>query len=358
LKEVRFVEVPEEVIGTHVWIDYNNNGEVDYWLEEEFELSVNGNYRRQNVWDILADIHWSWKTLFFVFFAVLMTIVRDIGYIIRIRLLTDKFLTWKRSFVTIMMWEFASAMSPGIVGGAAFAMFILNKEKVPMGRATAIVVSTAFLDNLFFVIAVPIIVTLVGLPIMLGDFSSDVSMGFAGVFWLGYALIVAVTALLFISLFYYPKFIKSILLFFAKLPLIKRYKEKLHQTGEDIVQTSREFSSRNFRFWLKAFGATLLSWIGRFLVINMILAAFLSIGLTDHLVVISKQFVLWIMMLVSPTPGASGVAEWGFTRVLGSFATSSLLISSLAILWRLIGYFPYLFIGSLMLPKWLKRRNN
>jgi uncharacterized protein (TIRG00374 family) len=146
------------------------------------------------------------------------------------------------------------------------------------------------------------------------------------------------------------------MMFFAKWPIIRRFRDKLEQVGSDIVLTSKEFSSRSFLFWLKVFGATLLSWTGRYLVINMILAAFLSFGIYEHLVILAKQFMLWVMMLISPTPGASGVAEWAFTKIMGSFATSALLISSLAILWRLISYFPYLFVGSLLLPRWLGKK--
>ena len=64
--------------------------------------------------------------------------------------------------------------------------------------------------------------------------------------------------------------------------------------------------------------------------------------------------MLWLLMMVSPTPGGSGVAEYAFGELLASFSTSAILIVGLAILWRLISYFPYLFIGAFILPRWLK----
>lgn len=356
LSEVRFVEVNADEIGTHIWQDSNNNGVVEHWLEDEFVPNEKGNFRKQSLSDILQEINWSAQSSLFILLAILMIVVRDIGYIIRIRLLTDKKLSWYRSFIVIMMWEFASALSPGVVGGAAVAMFILNREKIPMGRATALVVITAFMDNLFFVLCVPIVVMVVGYSVMFADFSGDISGGLITLFWLGYGVIVFVSLLLFISLFFQPRLIKSMLMLIAKLPFIKKYREDFRRTGDEIIITSKEFRGRSAKFWLGIFGATFLSWTGRYLVINMILAAFLSLGFYEHFVVLAKQFALWVIMLVSPTPGASGVAEWGFTRLLGSFATSALLISSLAILWRLISYFPYLFIGSLLMPRWLKKK--
>jgi uncharacterized protein (TIRG00374 family) len=353
---VRFVEVAQNETGTHKWVDSNENGIIEHWLEEEFVTSDKGAFRKQNISDILSEIQWSPQSTVFILLAILMIFIRDLGYIIRIRLLTDKKLSWYRSFIVIMMWEFASALSPGVVGGAAVAMFILNREKIPLGRATALVVITAFMDNLFFVLCVPIVVLIVGYSVMFADFSGDISGGLIALFWLGYSIIVGVSLLLFISLFFYPKLIKGILLLTARLPFIRKHRESFSKTGDEIIITSKEFRGRSAKFWLSIFGATFLSWTGRYLVINMILAAFLSLGFYEHFVVLAKQFALWVIMLISPTPGASGVAEWGFTKLLGSLASSALLISSLAILWRLISYFPYLFIGSLLMPRWLKKK--
>ena len=205
LNEVRFVEVATNEIGTHTWVDSNNNGTIEHWLEDEFEQASDGTFRKESISDIVKSIAWSKQSTLFLILAVLMIFIRDLGYIIRIRLLTDKKLSWHRSFIVIMMWEFASALSPGVVGGAAVAMFILNREKIPMGRATALVVITAFMDNLFFVICVPFIALLVGHSIMFDGFSGTLSEGLVSLFWLGYGLIVLVSWLLFVSLFFYPK---------------------------------------------------------------------------------------------------------------------------------------------------------
>lgn len=355
LNETRYVEIVDGEIGTHNWVDSNSNGEIEHWIEDEFTPSETGTFRKESITDIIKGISWSAESSLFIFLAIFMIFVRDLGYVIRIRLLTEKKLSWYRSFIVIMMWEFASALSPGVVGGAAVAMFILNREKIPLGRATALVVITAFMDNLFFVLCVPIIALLIGHSVMFDDFSGDYTQSLVTLFWTGYSLIFLVSVFLFLSLFFFPNLIKNVLILVARLPFIRKYRENLVRIGDEIMLTSQEFKGKSKRFWLSIFGATFLSWTGRYLVINMILAAFLSLGMYQHLVVLAKQFALWVIMLVSPTPGASGVAEWGFTALLGDFASSALLISSLAVLWRLISYFPYLFIGSFLMPRWLKK---
>jgi glycosyltransferase 2 family protein len=167
-----------------------------------------------------------------------------------------------------------------------------------------------------------------------------------------------VCLLLFLSIFLFPSLLKRLLSTLTKLPLLNRWHERALITGEEIRVTSGEFSTRRPGFWIRVFLSTMLSWTGRYLVINMVLMAFLPLSGLQHLLIFAKQFILWVLMLVSPTPGASGVAEWAFSELLGNLAPSALVIVSLAIVWRLISYFPYLFIGSVLLPRWLKKSRN
>ena len=60
------------------------------------------------------------------------------------------------------------------------------------------------------------------------------------------------------------------------------------------------------------------------------------------------------MMLVSPTPGGSGFAEYVFKEFLSSYIPVGGGIA-LALLWRLISYYPYLLIGAIVIPKWINK---
>ena len=65
------------------------------------------------------------------------------------------------------------------------------------------------------------------------------------------------------------------------------------------------------------------------------------------------------MMRVAPTPGGRGFAEYIFTNFrsgvipvgaaiqIGTAAVSALL-------WRLVTYYPYLIMGAVILPRWLR----
>ena len=124
----------------------------------------------------------------------------------------------------------------------------------------------------------------------------------------------------------------------------------MHETGTDLISTSRVFRKKSAAFWLKAFAATFFSWTARYWVVNFLLLAFFAID--GHILIFARQLVMWIMMLVSPTPGGSGFAEFVFSRYLGDFIPLGFAVV-MALVWRLVSYYPYLFIGAIMLPRWL-----
>ena len=348
LSKEQFIDDAEK--GTHAWVDSNANQKVDLSLPEEFVLSEEGNYRISTPNDLLRDVHFNGQAIFWLIMAFVCMVIRDLAYMLRIRILTKKFLSWRRSFFVIMIWEFASALSPGVVGGSAVAMFILNREGVKLGKSTAIIVVTTLMDNLVFVFLIPLVLIFIPLSVFF-DGNANLLTSF---FWIGYAIITGLSLFLFLSIFIWPNIITSLLRLMMKIPFLKRWRKAAVGMGNDIKVTAKEMQGESLSHWLKAFGATLLSWFGRYAVINCILQAFVSISLMDHVQILGKQLILWLVMMVSITPGGSGIAEFAFSELLAGFGASMLLLAVLAIIWRLISYFPYLFIGVYVLPNWLR----
>jgi uncharacterized protein (TIRG00374 family) len=301
------------------------------------------------------DVEWSFNSILWLFVAVLMMATRDVAYMYRIRVLTDYQLTWRRSFDVIMLWEFASALTPSVVGGSGVALFIVHKEGITVGKSTAVVMVTALMDELFYILTVPIIILLVGFsdlfPVSLERSFLGIRLGTIGLFILGYFFILLLTSIIGYAIFINPRGFKSTLLSIFKLKFLRRWRYGAIQVGDDIITTSKELKGKPIGFWAKAFGATLFSWTARYWVVNFMILAFLPVS--DHLLIYGRQLVMWVIMLISPTPGGSGVAEIAFSGFLGDFTLG--LSAMFALLWRLITYYPYLFIGSFVLPNWLKR---
>ncbi|MEJ7666254.1 MAG: hypothetical protein WKG07_45455 [Hymenobacter sp.] len=63
-------------------------------------------------------------------------------------------------------------MLPSAAGGTAAAPIILNKEGIPLGKALAYTIVTALLDNLYYVLMVPLVVVLAGKALYPHDLES------------------------------------------------------------------------------------------------------------------------------------------------------------------------------------------
>ena len=157
------------------------------------------------------------------------------------------------------------------------------------------------------------------------------------------------------AIFFRPRGFKWILLKVFSLPFLRKWRVQAGETGDEIMVTSKEYRHKPISFWLKAFGATFVSWTARFWVVNFIILAFVSVD--NHLLVYARQLVMWVILLISPTPGSTGVAELAFSRFLSLFIPLG-LAGTLAFIWRFISYYPYLFIGAIILPRWVKRTHS
>lgn len=312
--------------------------------------------------DVLGSLVFSWKAVFWLLIAWFCMICRDLGYIIRIRILSDKDLSWKQAFRVIMLWEFTSAITPSTVGGTAVALVFLHKEGISVGRSTSVVLATSFLDELYFVIMLPLILLLVGKSALFTTALQGTGISFLNELALftgiGYSIILIWVLLVGYGLFVNPAGISKIIIKIFSLPLLKRWKESAVSAGNDIVESSHELRKKPYSFWIKAMTATILSWTARYWVVNAIIVAFFTIN--DHFLIFARQLVTWIMMIISPSPGGSGFAE----LILGRYISDQIPVDpaiagsialAIAIIWRIISYYPYLVIGAMLVPGWIGR---
>lgn len=313
--------------------------------------------------DALSKLVFTWRSAFWILVAWLCMIGRDLGYIIRIRILSDNDLTWRQAFRVIMLWEFTSAITPSTVGGTAVAVVFLHKEGLSVGRSTAVVLATSFLDELYFVIMLPLMIILVGKDALFTTSLQGTGISFLNeltlISGIGYTVILIWVILVGYGLFFNPAGISSLINQIFCLPLLRRWKESAEKAGNDIIESSFELKKKPYQFWVKAVTATFLSWTSRYWVVNAILVAFFTVS--DHFLIFARQLVTWIMMIISPSPGGSGFAE----LILGRYITDQIPVDPLiagsvalaiAIIWRILSYYPYLLIGALIVPGWIEKK--
>lgn len=287
--------------------------------------------------------------------AILVILFRDAGYVYRIREITDRKLTWKRAIYVIILWEFASAVTPSVVGGTAVAIFILNKEGIKLGRAIAYVMVTAILDNLFFVIGAPIILFFAKGNIFpeskLLEMHLENSM--EAIFWISYSLYASYSVVMAAALFYKPRVFKWVLIKIFSIKWLRKWKHDAQEYGNQIIEASKELSGKKWSYWWPIILATIFIWSSRYLMLNALISAFVPLAAFEHVIIFARQVIMWIVMMISPTPGSSGTAEFFFGQFFTEFLANYTFVTS--ILWRLLSYYPYLILGAFFLPRWVKQ---
>lgn len=311
--------------------------------------------------DVFRSVVFSWNTLFWVFVAFLCMFGRDLGYIIRLRVFSGGQLSWAQAFRVIMLWEFTSAVTPSAVGGTSVAIIFIHKEGISVGRSSIMVMLTSFFDELYFVVMFPLMVLAVG-QAQLFDLAkmaeSTLTMSLVTIALIGYFLKLAWTLILSYGLFINPRGLKWLLLKIFKLKPLRRWYRSINDVGTDIILSSRELKSHGTGFWVKSVLSTFLSWSSRYLVANVLILAFF--GYADQVLLFARQLVMWIMMLIMPTPGGSGFAEYIFSHFLSDLmpVSGELQVAAgalIALVWRLVTYYPYLIAGAVIFPRWINR---
>ncbi|GHT15182.1 hypothetical protein AGMMS4956_14600 [Bacteroidia bacterium] len=303
-----------------------------------------------NLGDVLRQTDMSWRFMLFIVLAFLLMMGRDAGYTARLYVLSEGKISWLHCLRVILLWEFTSTVTPGAVGGTGIATLYIAKEGINVGKSSAIVMATSLLDEMYFVIMFPLLLLIISSDALFGTSTQ----GFITVALIGYCLKLGWVMLLVYGLFFNPRGLRWLFIKVFSLPLLRKWKQAAIKAGDDVVESAKDLRHKSIAFWGKAAGATILSWTSRYWVVNALFLAFFVVH--DHFLIFARQLVMWIMMLVSPTPGGSGFAEYVFKEFLGDLIPNAGLVVILALLWRFISYYMYLILGVLILPSWIRKK--
>lgn len=305
--------------------------------------------------DALSSLAFNSRSIAALCAAVLFMCFREFGLSWRFRVLTDRDLTWGQSLRTSLLCEFTSAITPTSAGGSAMSMFFMNREGIALGRGTSIMMTSLFIDEFFNLLLCPFILAMAPYDAIFG-FGGAFSDGVKASFWIVIGLIAVVTAILFWGTLARPEGFRRVVRRLFKLKWLGRWREKALKSADDMVQTGHDLRRHSARWWGEAFGSTAIIWIARFMVVNSLFAAFVPAA--SQVIVFARQFVVWTLLTVSPTPGGSGVSEWLFTNYYGDLIHDPSVALVIAVFWRLITYYSLLAIGAVMLPNYLRKTFN
>ncbi|GAB6009128.1 lysylphosphatidylglycerol synthase transmembrane domain-containing protein [Dysgonomonas reticulitermitis] len=315
-------------------------GVIIYMLAREFNFAD------------LKQISITGHAVFWIFIAFCFMLGRDAGFTIRYRYLTEKQLSWKQCIKVTLLAEFGTAITPSSVGGSSMAVIFLAKENIPVGRSTAMVFVTLLLDEMFFVVTFPVLLLFIPFHTLFSE-NTAFESGVLILFVVAYIIKMLLCTILITGLFFKPQAIRWLIIKLFRLPFLRRWHKSAAKAGDDLVVSAREIRGKSRSYWFPLVTATILSWSSRYLVVNAIFMAFFQVH--DNLLIFARQFIMWIVMVISPTPGGSGFSEFIFKQYLSEFIPLAGVVPLIILLWRLLTYYNYLFVGALIVPRWVKK---
>jgi uncharacterized protein (TIRG00374 family) len=285
------------------------------------------------------------------YYLVLITILAIspwIGHAFRIVMWSrwlDYPISFKSAFAIVMANDIGAAITPTAVGGGPVKIGMLVNKGMPAPKATFMVLLSATEDIIFY--GTGIVLTLLYMHHVieqLGAYLFKHSYWLIGlsIFFLAVVLGWKTVKLIF----------KKILSYFPvswQLRLsrfndgLRHYFSDIGQTYLDVVKTGK---------WRLAVSILILffQWFTKFTILAIILIS-LGIPFTWFDMYI-KQWIIWMGMLIIPTPGASGGAEAAFL-VLFKGSLSGDLPNLIVSTWRFFTYY-FILILSVILFNMLK----
>jgi len=289
--------------------------------------------------------------------AIITLFTKDGLNMLRFRVMSEGELSLRSAFYIVMLWEFTVAVAPPLVGATTVLIFVINREGVPLGKALAYALLAASLDNLFFITATPLAIWWSGGAVIpdVALFPDQPDTKIYYLFWLSYLMILGFTMFMLSAIVLMPKFINQMTMKLLKFSWLKRFEPMAIEQSHHLFEASKQLKGKSGWFWLKLIGITYLIWLFKYAVLSIVGSGFVAMSLSEHLLAIGKHLIFWVALLVSPSPGNAGTAEFVFPVFYGEELGSYTFASSLV--WRFITYYPYLILGALLLPRWLTRKN-
>jgi uncharacterized protein (TIRG00374 family) len=295
----------------------------------------------------------TFRVEFYLFFgiAILLNVAYWVIWGARLKVLsraidsTVKVSLWEATKIVIAN-QFLAGITPSVAGGEPVRIYLLNKDGLSAGGATAVVLGERLIDAIFILLLVPF-----GFFVFQNRIDAQLIK-----YGLTIGVIVFVAGIILFALaLKYPKKTRALLCTISeKVSRFSKKKEHSSSVADRIGREVDNFHSSMVMFLTKgrnaffgAGGLTVLMWSTGFMIPSMIL---LGLGLPPFFVEsYAAQALLMIIVFLPTTPGSSGVTELGMAALYGVLlgASHQYLLGVFVLLFRFITYHMNMICGAI-----------
>ncbi len=243
-----------------------------------------------------------------------------------------------------LAWDFASNITPSLVGGAPIAAYYIARstrenENAPIrvGEVSAFMMFIMLLDQTWFALSAPVILVaamfMEVIPEVAGTVGSYTAISY-------FILFMVWTALFAYTTLFRPQLLARITDRICRLPFLRRFRERVQSEMLDYRKRAELIRSQPISFFVRGLLLSGGTWIARYvLVVFIVWSVYPAV---DQLLLFFRSIAMTLGSLVMPTPGGAGGVEGLYALFFGSLMPRAFLAPTLFV-WRLLGY--YIFLG-------------
>jgi len=281
--------------------------------------------------------------------AILLNILYWVLWGARLKILANAMdknvkISFFKSIKIVIANLFLACITPSMAGGEPVRIYLLNKNGMTFGCATAAVLGERLIDAFFILIMIPIALFIFKDIKDLGVVSVGLTIG---------VVIFVIFVILFIYSIINPDKTKAFLIYLSKKfrRFLRKESEgkiiqKINYEVDEFHKSMHRFAGQNKKSLFLASILTVLFWSVGFLIPSFIL---LGLGLPPFFIEsYAAQIILLVIIMLPLTPGSSGVAEISLYGLYGVLigTSSNTLIGVFIILYRFISYHMNLTAGA------------
>ena len=285
-----------------------------------------------------------------LFIAIAVSLLRVWVAAVRLRFLADRQVSLAAAVRLVLSWDFASSVTPSTIGGAPAATLFMTREGIPLGRSTIIILYGVLLDQMWYALAVPILL-LSGLflPVVPAE------AGLVGRFTmlLIYAGLLAYGLVLAYGLLVNPRVIRRLVNRTFRLPVLRRVRGKIEAESEHLEAYSHELRQKPRSFLVRAYMLTVATWLCR---IALPVIVVLSLLPAQEVLLVLRSLSMHLAFLVVPTPGGSGGVEGLFYLFIGPLVEREGFVGLAVFAWRIISYYISIGLGVVAVSWYLNSK--
>lgn len=249
-----------------------------------------------------------------------------------------------------LAWEFFSSVTPSAIGGGPVASFYVARDcNITVGEATALMMFSVLLDQLWFLVAIPVVLA--------ASVYVDVIPAAVGSIGLWTAMLAFVGVLVWAGLFAFtmlfrPQLLERLANWCLRWKYLRRFRGWVLPEMRAFTEQARNLGAQPLPFYIKGFGLTALTWLGRYVLVYVIIRSVHSS--IDPVLSVVRTAAMTLLGLVMPTPGGSGGLEGLYALFLGPLMPEALVAPTL-LTWRVLGYYLFIALGAYLFAHQIQR---